>query len=226
MGREQAVRAGIVRAARRMRDEGLVVGTAGNVSAREPGGRHFWITPSGVDYAQLTAAKLVQVDLTGRQQAGRLQPSSDTMSHAAIYRRREEVACIVHTHSVFATVFSVLRREIPALLAEGAGYLGGAVHVMRYLPPASPDSGEQAAAGLGKHRAVLLPNHGVIVVGETVDRAFTAALLVEQSARVAYLATLLGKPRHLPPGEVERMHQFLHQQYGQRRSVRKGSVGA
>ncbi len=209
-----------------MRDEGLVVGTAGNVSAREPGGRQFWITPSGIDYAQLTPDDLVQVDLTGRQHAGRLQPSSDTMSHAAIYRRREDVACIVHTHSVFATVFSVLHREIPALLAEAAGYLGGAVPVMRYLPPASPDLGEQAAAGLGRHRAVLLPNHGVIAVGETVNSAFTAALLVEQSAHVAYLAALLGKPRSVAPGEVERMNRFLHQEYGQRRSVRKGRVDA
>ncbi len=206
-----------------MRDEGLVVGTAGNVSAREPGSTRFWITPSGVDYARLTRNQLVQVNLAGRQHAGQLRPSSDTMIHAAIYRRRDDVVGIVHTHSVFATVFSVLRREIPALLAEAAGYLGGPVHIMKYLPPASPDLGQEAAAGLGEHRAVLLPNHGVIAVGESVESAFTAALLVEQSARVAYLATLLGKPRPLPAGEVQRMNRFLHQDYGQRRSTRKRS---
>ncbi len=105
-------------AARRMRDEGLVVGTAGNVSAREPGGRHFWITPSGVDYAQLTAAKLVQVDLTGRQQAGRLQPSSDTMSHAAIYRRREWPASSIRTRSLRRCSRSCAARFQPFLPRE------------------------------------------------------------------------------------------------------------
>ena len=74
-------------------------------------------------------------------------------------------------------------------------------------------------------RAVLLPNYGVITVRESADSALTAALLVEQSARVAYLASLLGKPAPLPPGEVERMQRFLHNEYGQRPApaARQGS---
>ncbi len=211
-----AARAGVVDTAGRMRQEGLVAGTAGNVSAREPGALEFWITPSGIDYATLTAGDLVCVDLAGRTVAGGLKPSSDTGNHAAIYRMRDDVAGIVHTHSTYATVFAVLGREVPALLVEAAGYLGGAVPVIDYLPPASPELGERAARGLGRHRAVLLPNHGVIAVGESVESAFTAALLVEQSARVAYLASLLGEPAPIPPGEVQRMHQFLHDEYGQR----------
>ena len=213
---EEAVRASIVETVRRMRQEGLVVGTAGNVSARVPGAEQFWITPSGVDYAGLTAGDLVCVDLAGRTVSGILKPSSDTSNHAAIYRHRDDAAAIVHTHSTYATVFAVLRREIPALLVEAAGYLGGALPVMEYLPPASPDLGERAATGLGQHRAVLLPNHGVLTVGESADSALTAALLVEQSARVAYLASLLGPAAPLPPDEVGRMHRFLHHEYGQR----------
>lgn len=218
MASEQDIRAGIVEAATRMRREGLVAGTAGNVSARVPGTAQFWITPSGVDYATLAADSLVCVDLAGRTLAGGLKPSSDIGNHAAIYRRRDDVSAIVHTHSPYATVFAVLRREIPALLVEAAGYLGGAVPVMEYLPPASPELGERAAQGLGPHRAVLLPNHGVIAVGDSADSALNAAFLVEQSARVAYLASLLGEPVPVPPGEVERMHQFLHHQYGQRQA--------
>jgi ribulose-5-phosphate 4-epimerase/fuculose-1-phosphate aldolase len=219
---EESVRAGILETVGRMRQEGLVVGTAGNVSARVPGAGQFWITPSGVDYRRLIADDLVCVDLAGgsvpfpASGGGKLKPSSDTANHAAIYRQRDDVAGIVHTHSTYATVFAVLRREIPALLVEAAGYLGGAVPVIEYLPPASPELGERAARGLGAHRAVLLPNHGVIAVGESVESAFTAALLVEQSARVAYLAHLLGEPAPIPPDEVERMHRFLHHEYGQR----------
>jgi ribulose-5-phosphate 4-epimerase/fuculose-1-phosphate aldolase len=219
MASEDAVRASIVETVGRMRQEGLVVGTAGNVSARVPGAGQFWITPSGVDYARLTAGDLVCVDLAGRTVAGALLPSSDTANHAAIYRLRDDAAAILHTHSTYATVFAVLRREVPALLVEAAGYLGGPVPVMEYLPPASPELGERAARGLGPHRAVLLPNHGVIAVGESVESALIAAILVEQSARVAYLARLLGEPVSIPPGEVERMHQFLHHEYGQRQQA-------
>jgi L-ribulose-5-phosphate 4-epimerase len=214
----ESLRAAIIDTVRLMREEGLVRGTAGNVSAREPGGPSFWITPSGVDYTTMTTEDLVQVDLAGNRLGGRLTPSSDTMSHAAIYRRRGEVGAVVHTHSTYATVFAVVRREVPALLVEAAGYLGGAVPVIEYVPPANPEVGEQVAAGLGRHRAVLLPNHGVIATGESVESAFTAALLVEQSAHIAYLASLLGMPEPLPQGEVERMHRFLHEEYGQRRS--------
>ena len=216
MASEEAVRASIVETVERMRQQGLVVGTAGNVSARVPGAGQFWITPSGVDYATLTAGDLVCVDLAGRTLGGTLVPSSDSANHAAIYRQRNDVAGILHTHSTYATVFAVVRREVPPLLVEAAGYLGGAVPVMEYLPPASPQLGEYAARGLGQHRAVLLPNHGVIAVGESAESAFAAALLAEQSARVAYLALLLGEPSPIPPDEVERMHRFLHHEYGQR----------
>ena len=225
MASDEHLRASIVETVARMRNEGLVVGTAGNVSARMPGAERFWITPSGVDYTTLSTADLVCVDLAGRTVAGALKPSSDTGNHCAIYRLREDVAGIVHTHSTYATVFAVLDREIPALLVEAAGYLGGAVPVIEYVPPGSPDLGERAARGLGPHRAALLPNHGVIAVGESVESAFTAALLVEQSARVAYLASLLGEPTRLPPGEVERMHQFLHTEYGQQQAP-AGSGGS
>ncbi len=216
MASEEAVRASIVETVGRMRQAGLVIGTAGNVSARVSGAGQFWITPSGVDYARLTAGDLVCVDLAGRTVAGALKPSSDTGNHAAIYRLRDDVAAIVHTHSTYATVFAVLRREIPALFVEAAGYLGGAIPLLEYLPPASPELGERAARGLGPHRAILLPNHGVIAVGESAENAFTAAVLVEQSARVAYLASLLGEPSPIPPDEVERMYWFLHHEYGQR----------
>jgi ribulose-5-phosphate 4-epimerase/fuculose-1-phosphate aldolase len=216
MTSELELRVNIVETVRRMHAERLVIGTAGNVSAREPKALHFWITPSGVDNEKLRPDDLIEADLQGKARAGGLRPSSDTMNHAAIYRRRSDVGAVIHTHSTFATVFAVLHRDIPALLAEAAGFLGGAVPVMPYLSPASPELGERAAEGLGAGRAVLLPNHGVIVVGETLESAVTAALLVEQSARVAYLAGLAGKPEALPPEEVKRMHRFLHEEYGQR----------
>lgn len=196
------IRGRVVAAARQILDEGLVSGTAGNVSARATGGETFWITPSGISFSELSEPQLVEIDLAGKRRRGRLKPSSDTMTHADIYRRRPDVGGIVHTHSLYASVFAVLRKPIPPLLVDAAGYLGGGVPVI--------------TNSIGKSLAALLPNHGVIAVGESVESAVTAALLVEQSARVAFLATLAGKPRPLPRSEIARMFNFLHHEYGQR----------
>ncbi len=197
----RAIRGRVVAAARQILDHGLVGGTAGNVSARTKGGDTFWITPSGISFSALSESQLVEVDVSGRRRTGKLKPSSDATTHAAIYRRRPDVGAVVHTHSPYATVFAVLRRPIPPLLVDAAGFLGGGVPVM--------------GKSIGKSRAALLPNHGVIAVGESIEAALTAAMMVEQSAKVALLARMIGKPRQVPRAEIERMHRFLHTEYGQ-----------
>jgi ribulose-5-phosphate 4-epimerase/fuculose-1-phosphate aldolase len=205
----------LVRLAREMVVLGLVTGTAGNLSVRLEDGTVL-VTPSGVDYATLRADQLVPVGLDGQSLGADLKPSVDTMTHVAIYRARDDVRAVIHTHSLYAAAFSALHRPIPALLTEPAGFLGGAVRVMDYLPPASPELGYQMADGIGQDRAVLMPNHGVMAVGETPLKAFHAAVAVEESAHVAFLAEQLGTPFPVPDGEVERMNTFIHHRYGQR----------
>ena len=197
-----SVRQRIVDVAQRLRAQGLVVGTSGNVSARAPGRNQCWITPSGVDYDRLEPNDLVLVDSDGHVRHGRLKPSSDTAVHLAIYRSRPEVDAVIHTHSPYATAFSVVQRDIPPVLVEAAGFLGGSV---------------RSDGMIGRDRAVLLPNHGVLAVGETVDLAYTAAVMVEHMARVALLAGLIGEPHRVPQTEIDRMHTFLHTEYGQPR---------
>jgi L-fuculose-phosphate aldolase len=213
---EGELRDQLVRFARQMITTGLVRGTSGNLSAREPGADTCLVTPSGVDYDTLRPEDLVLVDLSGRPVSPGPKPSVDTPIHVAIYRARPDAGGCVHTHSLYAAAFSTVGREIPPLITESAGYLGGAIRVLPYVPPALPDTGERVAAGLGRDRAVLLPNHGVIAVGETLKKAFGAAMAVEESANVAYIAMQLGKPALVSDAEVSRMHEFIHFHYGQR----------
>lgn len=213
---EVELREAIVHFARQMITTGLVRGTSGNLSARQPGADTCLVTPSGVDYETMKPEDVVLVDLSGRPVAGGPKPSVDTPIHVAIYRARSEVGACIHTHSPYAAAFSTLGRQIPPLITESAGYLGGAVRVLAYVPPARPDTGDLVAAGLGIDRAVLLPNHGVIAVGEELKKCFAAAMAVEESAHVAYIALQLGTPTPVPEQEVERMHEFIHHQYGQR----------
>jgi len=213
---EGELRDQMVSFARRMITTGLVRGTSGNLSAREPAAENCLITPSGVDYDSMKAEDVVLVDLSGRPVSPGLKPSVDTPIHVAIYRARPDAGACIHTHSLYAAAFSTVGREIPPLITESAGYLGGAVRVMEYVPPAQPDTGELVAAGLGRGRAVLLPNHGVIAVGETLKKAFDAAMAVEEGANIAYIALQLGQPALVTDAEVARMHEFIHFHYGQR----------
>ena len=213
---EEALRVELVRFARQMVISGLVRGTSGNISVREPDADRCLITPSGVDYETLEPEQLVIVGLDGERPPAQAKPSVDTPVHLSVYRARADVAACIHTHSPYAAAFSTVGREIPPLITESAGYVGGSVRVMEYVPPARPDTGEQVAAGLGSDRAVLLPNHGVIAVGESLKKCFGAAMAVEEGAHVAFIALQLGTPRLVPTAEVSRMHDFIHQQYGQR----------
>jgi L-fuculose-phosphate aldolase len=204
----------VVDCARRLRQEGLNYGTSGNVSGRSSEG--FLITPSGLDYDAMSPADIVPVRLPDGTSSGARKPSSDTPQHVAIYRARPDVGAIVHTHSTYALVFAVLRRPIPPLLQEAAGYLGGEVGLAEYSPAASADFAQLAARGLGESRAVVLPNHGVLAVGEDLEKAYTAAVMVERSARIAFMALLAGEPQPVPADELRRVNRFLHTEYGQR----------
>ena len=205
----------LVRVAREMLAMGLVTGTSGNLSVRLADDTVL-VTPSGVAYSTMRAEDLVAVDLDGHAIGHGLEPSVDTMTHLAIYSSRSDVRAVIHTHSPYATAFSTVHRPIPSLITEYAGFLGGDVRLIDYLPPAMPALAYRMAEGIGQDRAVLLPNHGVIAVGENLPKAFHAAVVVEESARVAFLALHLGTPHPVPPSEIERMGAFIHHQYGQR----------
>ncbi len=202
--------------AREMLKTGLVSGTSGNLSGRTPDETSCLVTPSGVDYESMRPADVVEVGLDGSLRSGRLEPSVDTPVHLAIYRARADVGAVVHTHSPFAAAFSAVGAPIPPLSSEWGGFLGGAVRVLDYVPPARSDTGEAVADGLGADRAVLLPHHGVLAVGETLKKAFQAAVAVEESARLAYLASRLGKAEPVPEAELRRLYDFIHHRYGQR----------
>jgi len=195
---------------------GLVIGTSGNLSARPPGGSWCLVTPSGVDYLEMRPEDLVMLDLGGKLLRQSMKPSVDAPIHTAVYRARADVCAVIHTHSPYAAAFSTLHREIPPLITESAGFLGGGVRVLEYVPPARLDTGDRVAAGLGNDRAVLLPNHGVVAIGEDLQSCFTAASQVEEMAHIAFLALQMGEPQHVPRSEIKRLNQFIHHHYGQR----------
>jgi len=199
----------VVLAAKRMAACKLVVGSAGNVSARVPGEDRFIITPSSLPYSEMKAEDTVIVDLEGNVLTEGRPPSMETVIHRRVYLVRPKVGAILHTHSLYASALSALRIPIPAFLEELVPYIGGPVAVADYGPTASDELAENACKALEDRAAVLLANHGTLCVGVDLDRAFSVAELVEEAAQIYVLARSAGTPFELPPESVE-MHRMMY----------------
>jgi L-ribulose-5-phosphate 4-epimerase len=202
---------------------GLVQGTSGNVSGRE--GDFVVIKPSGVSYSQVTPDHLVVLDLQGHILEGGCRPSVDTPAHLCIYRSAPEAGGIVHTHSPYATAFAVLGRSIPVYLTELADLFGGPIPVSEYVPPGDEAIGREFAAktGSGRFRALLMRSHGVFTAGYSAADALIAAMIVEHSAMVSYLAEQADRPVALPDEETARLHRQYMEGYGQTPTKRQAS---
>ena len=198
----------VLEAARKMAEKGLVVGTAGNVSLRLPpeGDRELLaITPSSLYHDSLNTDDIQIIDFQGQTVQGNLTPSVETGLHIGIYKARKNVNAVMHTHSVYASVVSVARLDIPPILEDQVAFLGGEIKLARHAPSGSKELIEYTLSALDNKSAVLLPNHGAVSTGQTLRDAFTASELVEKTAKVFVLAKLIGEVNQLPPESLSAM---------------------
>ena len=201
----RAERAEVLAAAQAMEREGLVMGSSGNVSRRvaDSDGRQLMaITSSSVAYERITGEEIVIVDFEGEPLTGDLVPSTETLTHAAIYLARPDVGAVMHTHSTYASALAVAGLDIPPLIDEAVLALGGGVRVAEYGFPSSQELADHAVAALGERNAVLLRNHGLVGVGRSLDEALHVCRLAEQQAHVFILARVMGRARALPADVV------------------------
>jgi L-ribulose-5-phosphate 4-epimerase len=196
----------------------LVAWTSGNVSARVPGADLMVIKPSGVGYADLTPESMVLCDLSGAAVEAGLVPSSDTETHAYVYRHMPEVGGVVHTHSGYATAWAARGEPIPCVLTAMADEFGGEIPVGAFAPIGGDAIGRVIVSVLAGHRspAVLLRSHGVFTIGPTARDAVKAAVMCEDEARTVYLAFARGELPTLPQEQVDALHKRYREQYGQR----------
>ncbi|MDW7651550.1 MAG: class II aldolase/adducin family protein [Bacillota bacterium] len=193
--------------------DNLVLGTWGNVSVRD-GDNSMLITPSGMNYEQLEPADLVRLSLDGGTAQGRWKPSSEWRLHAAIYRGRQDISAIVHTHSVYATAFAVARMPIPAVVEDLVQVAGGSVDVADYTLPGTDELAENALLALGNKSAVLLASHGLVGAAQTLEEALKVCRIAEKTAQVALFARLLGPVHELSEEDIRAMRNFYLTSYG------------
>lgn len=215
---EQSIRGDLVALHRHLVAAGLVVWTAGNISQRIPGADLFLIKPSGVSYDDLTPEAMVLCDLAGLPVGGTLAPSSDTASHAYIYRSIPSIGGVVHTHSTYASAWAARGESIPCVLTAMADEFGGEIPCGRFARIGDDEIGTVVVETLAGHRstAVLLRNHGVFTVGKDANAAVKSAVMCEDVARTVHLSRQLGEPRSIAVDDIDALFERYQNVYGQR----------
>lgn len=194
---------------------GLVTLTGGNVSGRDKETGYIAITPSGMDYEQLSPEDIVIIDGEGNRVDGKWKASVDTKDHLYLYRHNPKLYGIIHTHSPYACSFAMLHQEIPCCSTTLANEVGGSVPVARYTPVAENAIGPAVMEVIGDKNACLLANHGVIAVGASVRHALVAAVMLEDGAKVYHLAKCKGEPIPLEQAEIDKARNIFLYTYGQ-----------
>jgi len=185
---------------------GLVLFTFGNVSAADRKLGVFAIKPSGIPYKQLSPEKMIIVDFEGKKVKGKLRPSSDTLTHALLYKHWEKIGGISHTHSTYATAWAQSQRDIPMYGTTHAD------HNTVDIPCAAPMSDEmikgdyeyETGKQILKHfkekglnyqevEMILLANHAPFTWGKTAEKAVYNSAVLETIAQMAFLTEQINK---------------------------------
>ncbi|MFG3054724.1 L-ribulose-5-phosphate 4-epimerase [Kitasatospora sp. NPDC048239] len=196
---------------------GLVVWTAGNVSARVPGEDLLVIKPSGVSYDELSPQNMIVCDLDGNVVEGDHAPSSDTAAHAYVYRHLPEVGGVVHTHSTYACAWAARGEAVPCVLTAMADEFGAEIPVGPFALIGDDSIGRGIVDTLKGHRspAVLMQNHGVFTIGKDAKAAVKAAVMCEDVARTVHLSRQLGEPLPIAQADIDSLNFRYQNVYGQ-----------
>ncbi len=200
----QKQREQLLEISRQLCQKGLNRGTSGNVSLRatnEAGQPGFLITPSGLAVEKMTTDDMVWMDFSANWE-GQRQPSSEWRFHLDILQSRPQVNAVIHTHSMFATTLSTFRRDIPPFHYMIALAGGDTIRCAPYALFGSQLLSDHALAALYDRKACLLANHGMIAIGESLDKTLRIAEEVETLCEQYLRALQIGEPHLLTSEEM------------------------
>ncbi len=168
--------------------------TRGHVSVRVPGDAlHFYMKPHSQGLDEITPENIVVCNLEGEKVGGGGRRHSEVFIHSEIYKLRPDVMSVIHTHPTHAVALSATGKPLlpisqPAVaFSDGVPYFTDTIDLIR-----TPEMGAAVALALGPHKALFLRNHGVAVVGASLDESTVLALLLEQACRIQLLAMAAG----------------------------------
>ncbi len=194
----------------------LTKGTGGNLSVFDRANGTVAITPSGIDFFEITPEDIVILDLDGKVVEGNRVPSSEWEMHLMQYRTRNDIDAVIHAHTTYATVFAVLNWELPPshyMIAVA----GPNVRCAKYATYGTHELAVNATEAMKDRRAVILANHGILSGAQDLLNAFNIIEEIEYCCQIHLWAKAVGEPVILPPEELSLMAEKF-KTYGQRKS--------
>jgi L-ribulose-5-phosphate 4-epimerase len=214
----EQLRKDVVRGAQKIYSKGLVEDGEGNTSIRL-NKNEILVTPSSTNYDFLTPEKIVHMDLDGNVLSKGAMASTEVKMHLGVYRDRPKVGSIMHTHSPYVTMLSVLRKGIPILMEQQIIFLGGEIKCAKITEAHTDEMGTSAIEALGINNAAILANHGAIICGKSIDHTIRFAVFLEKMAKIYWGALQIGEPLKIPEenlGEFEKLFETLFACYPKR----------
>jgi L-fuculose-phosphate aldolase len=212
MEKVESLKLQIIDGGKRLLKEGLVARTWGNISIRVDD-TYMLITPSGREYETLTEKDIVLVNYLTSKYEGEIKPSSEKELHCEIYRTRENINAVIHTHQMNASTVAAARREVPPILDDQAQILGPSVRVADYALPSTKKLTKKTVKALEGRMAALLANHGAVCIGRDLEEAFVACQVLEKACKAFIEAEFLGGAKSISKFEAYLMHQFYLKKY-------------
>lgn len=206
--KELKLRNEVVDGAKKIYKKGLNDNNEGNISVRNGKKEELFITPSANQYETLTVDQITHVDFEGNLIGKGKLPSTETKLHIAIYKARPKVKCVIHTHSPYATMLSIVRKHIPIIMEEQVVFLGGSIDLAPYGEAHTEEVGEVALKALNNKNAALLSNHGVVVCGKSVINTVKYAELVEKLSYLYWGSLQVGNPIILDNENLEKFYEM------------------
>ncbi len=197
-----------------MNSSGLNQGTSGNISIRTDEG--ILITPSSLPYEETNPEDIMLLpgDGTSGEFIGHHRPSSEWKFHADIYKERDDIHAVVHTHSIYATALSMLRRDIPSVHYMIGVFGGDSIRCADYAHYGSQELSENALIALKDRTGCLLGTHGMIACGGDLKQALWRAGELEALCQQYHLACQIGEPHVLTPQQMVEVRERMKTGYG------------
>jgi L-fuculose-phosphate aldolase len=202
----------IIEIGKRLWMRGFVAANDGNISVRI-NRDEILITPTGVSKGFMTPEMILKLDLSGESitEHPMYKPSSETKMHLEIYQQREDIQAVVHAHPPYATSFAVSgMAPNPCVLPEAVLTLG-AVPIAPYGTPSTQKIPESIRSLVDQTDAILLANHGALIMGESLTAAFHRMETLEHVSQITFLAMQTGRVNIIPQDEIDKLMEIRKQ---------------
>jgi L-fuculose-phosphate aldolase len=210
--RNESIRNELVLYGKRLVADGLVTGPGGNISARERD--RVYLSPSGYAFDELGPEDFVAMSVdSGEIVEGDKRPTSEFLMHLACYRKRPDIAAVIHTHPRYTIALSSSGNTIRAMFADFHIYTLSRIPHIDYITVTTPELARAVEQAVGEANVIVLRNHGAVALGRHLKEAYYRMASLEEGAQIQWLASAAGKPRFLSDQELADLDQLASEEY-------------